>query len=231
MQWSLDFSRVNQAQSSVSPHFSMQPSRVAMAKESTKSPLHLKAPWHSLGGHLLKRTTTVILLLVFRVIGKWLIKYLHLLSTDAVRAGLNSRWVDAIICAIDEEHAQLKGWLPWPPIALISLAAKLVTPFCIFSRFEVNGIFLWEYRVLVAKKQVGPKLEKVLNIHGTNLALAIDIALIGLWDVHHLLILSFSVLYKYRLAESIPITMSSNLSRDKIQGKQKGKNSDIGLHD
>ena len=85
--------------------------------------------------------------------------------------------------------------------------------------------------MLVAKKQVGPKLEKVLNIHGTNLALAIDIALIGLWDVHHLLILSFSVLYKYRLAESIPITMSSNLSRDKIQGKQKGKDSDVGLHD
>ena len=60
MQWLLSFSRVNHWQSSTSPHFSMQPSRVAMAKESTKSPLHLKAPWHSLAGHLLKHTTTVI---------------------------------------------------------------------------------------------------------------------------------------------------------------------------
>ena len=81
------------------------------------------------------------------------------------------------------------------------------------------------------QKQVRHKPDNVLNIHGTNLALAIDIALIGLWDVHHLLILSFSVLYKYRLRQSIQITMSSNLSRDKIQGKQKGKDSDVGLHD
>ena len=82
--------------------------------------------------------------MVISVIGKWLTKYLHLLSTDAVRAGLNSRWVDAIICAVDKEHAELKGWLPGPPIALISLATKLVTPFGIFSHFEVDGIFLRE---------------------------------------------------------------------------------------
>ena len=57
------------------------------------------------------------------------------------------------------------------------------------------------------QRQVRHKPDNVLNIHGANLALAVDIALIGLRDVHHLLILSFSILYEYRLMEGIPKTM------------------------
>ena len=57
MQWSLDFSRVNHWQSTLSLHFSMHSSRVPMAYESTKSPWHLKAPWHSRGGQLFGITT------------------------------------------------------------------------------------------------------------------------------------------------------------------------------
>ena len=60
---------------------------------------------------------------------------------------------------------------------------------------------------ICCQKQVRHKPDNVLNIHGTNLALAVDIALIGLRDVHHLLILSFSILYEYRLMEGIPKTM------------------------
>ena len=130
---------------------------------------------------------------------KWQSKHLHLLSTDAVRARLNSRWIDAIICAVDKEHAELKNWLPWPPIALVILATKLVTPFGILSHFEVNGIFLWECQYA----WVSPTISNKLNFDSTNLTLAIYIALICLRDVHHLLILSFSVLYKRQVKEKV----------------------------
>ena len=64
------------------------------------------------------------------------------LAADAFGAGLNSRRIHAYLCAVVEEHAELKGRLPGPPIALLILAAELVTPFGILSHFEVKGIFL-----------------------------------------------------------------------------------------
>jgi len=79
------------------------------------------------------------------------------LATDAVRAGFDSGRIYANLGAVVEKHTELKGWLPGPPIAILVLATKLVTPFCILSHFEVKGIFL---------------------------ALAVHVALPGLRDVH-----------------------------------------------
>ena len=80
------------------------------------------------------------------------------LATDAVGAGLNSRRIYAYLCAVVKEHAELKGRLPGPPIALLVFAAELVTPFGIFSHFEVDGIFLRECWKLVAKNRSGTNL-------------------------------------------------------------------------
>ena len=66
------------------------------------------------------------------------------LATDAVGAGLNSRRIYACLCAVLKKHAELKGWLPGPPVAILVLATELVTPFGILSHFEVKGIFLGE---------------------------------------------------------------------------------------
>ena len=68
--------------------------------------------------------------------------YLLALATDTLRAGLNCRGVDTILCAVDKEHAELKGWLPGPPVALIVRATELMTPLRVLSHFEVKGIFL-----------------------------------------------------------------------------------------
>ena len=46
------------------------------------------------------------------------------------------------LCAIDKEHAERKVWLPGPPVALVVIAAELVTPLGVLGVFEVNGIFL-----------------------------------------------------------------------------------------
>ena len=64
------------------------------------------------------------------------------LATDAVRAGFDSGRIYANLGAVVEKHTELKGWLPGPPIAILVLATKLVTPFGILSHFEVKGIFL-----------------------------------------------------------------------------------------
>ena len=64
------------------------------------------------------------------------------LATDAVRAGLNGRRIYANLGAVVKKHTELKGRLPGPPIALLVFAAELVTPFGIFSHFEIKGIFL-----------------------------------------------------------------------------------------
>ena len=68
------------------------------------------------------------------------------LATDAVGAGLNSRRIYANLGAVVEKHAELKGRLPGPPIAILVLATELVTPFGILSDFEVKGIFLGDKR-------------------------------------------------------------------------------------
>ena len=69
------------------------------------------------------------------------------LATDAVGAGLNGRRIYANLGAVVEKHAELKGWLPGPPVAILVLATELVTPFGILSHFEVKGIFLGEKAV------------------------------------------------------------------------------------
>ena len=68
--------------------------------------------------------------------------YLLCLATDALRTWLDGRRINALLRAVGVEHAELKGWLPGPPGAVLVLAAELVTPLGIFSHFEVEGIFL-----------------------------------------------------------------------------------------
>ena len=114
--------------------------------------------------------------------------YLHLplFSTDALRAWLNCRGVDAYFSAIGKEHAELKGWLPWPPIAFLILATELMTPFRILSYFEVEGIFL-KYKCYFFIKK--PTIYTHFNSNDnrkvpTDLTLPVDVALLGLGDVH-----------------------------------------------
>ena len=64
------------------------------------------------------------------------------MATNAFGAWVKEWRGDTGLCAIDKEHAELKVWLPGPPVALFVLAAELVTPLGILSFFEVNGIFL-----------------------------------------------------------------------------------------
>ena len=64
------------------------------------------------------------------------------MATNALGAWSKEWRVDIGLCAIDKEHAEVKVWLPGPPVALVVLAAELVTPFCVLSVFEVDGIFL-----------------------------------------------------------------------------------------
>ena len=68
--------------------------------------------------------------------------YLLCLATDTVRTGLNIRGIDTILRTVGKEHAELKGWLPGPPIAILILAAELMTAFSVLSHFEVEGILL-----------------------------------------------------------------------------------------
>ena len=68
--------------------------------------------------------------------------YLLCLATDALGTGLDSRRINALLCAVGVDHAELKGWLPGPPGAVLVLAAELVARLSIFSLFEVEGIFL-----------------------------------------------------------------------------------------
>ena len=143
MQWSLAFSRVNHSQSTTSLHFSIHSSRVAMANESTKSPLHLNAPWHSLAGHLEQKESIIVLEPTTKA---WILcaapTYLLLFSTDAIRTGLNHGWIYTPFSAVCKEDAEFKGWLPWPPVALLILATKLVTSLRILGHFEVQRILL-----------------------------------------------------------------------------------------
>ena len=64
------------------------------------------------------------------------------MATNAFGAWINEWWVDIGLCAIDKEHAELEVWLPGPPVALVVLAAELVTPLGVLGVFEVDGIFL-----------------------------------------------------------------------------------------
>ena len=64
------------------------------------------------------------------------------LATNTFGAWLNVWWIDICLCAIDKEHAELKVWLPGPPVAFLVLGAELVTPLGVTSLFEVDGIFL-----------------------------------------------------------------------------------------
>ena len=64
------------------------------------------------------------------------------MATNAAGAWSNEWRVDIGLCAIDKEHAELEVWLPGPPVALVVIAAELVTPLGVTSLFEVDGIFL-----------------------------------------------------------------------------------------
>ena len=64
------------------------------------------------------------------------------MATNAAGAWSNEWRVDIGLCAIDKEHAELKVWLPGPPVTLVVIAAELVTPLGVTSLFEVDGIFL-----------------------------------------------------------------------------------------
>ena len=63
--------------------------------------------------------------------------YLLCLATDALRTGFNGRRINALLCAVGVDHAELKGWLPGPPGTVLILAAELVARLCIFGFFEV----------------------------------------------------------------------------------------------
>ena len=64
------------------------------------------------------------------------------MATNAFGAWVKEWRVDTGLCAIDKEHAELKVWLPGPPVTLVVIAAELVTPLGVTSLFEVDGIFL-----------------------------------------------------------------------------------------
>ena len=68
--------------------------------------------------------------------------YLLCLATDALGTGLDSRRINALLRAVGVDHAELEGWLPGPPGAVLVLAAELVARLSIFSLFEVEGILL-----------------------------------------------------------------------------------------
>ena len=68
--------------------------------------------------------------------------YLLLFSADAIRTGLNRRWIHTLFSAVGKEDAEFKGWLPGPPVALLILATELVTSLRILGHFEIKGILL-----------------------------------------------------------------------------------------
>ena len=68
--------------------------------------------------------------------------YLLCLATDALRTGLYGWRINTLLRTVGVDHAELKGWLPGPPGAVLVLAAELVARLSIFSLFEVEGIFL-----------------------------------------------------------------------------------------
>ena len=67
---------------------------------------------------------------------------LLLFATDALWTRFNCWRLHTLLCAVGKEHAELKGWLPRPPVAFIILETELVTAYIVLSHFEVNGVLL-----------------------------------------------------------------------------------------
>ena len=160
-----------------------------MSKESTKSPLHLKAPWHSLAGHLLEHTTTVIGYFCSQcnmgnMANQILTPSLHWCSQGRAQQRVGQRHP----CS-------------WQRACTAQRLAPMTTNCTHHSCHKTCDTLqhlesLWSQWNIPLRVSIGYSCTESdgLNYHGTNLTLAVDIALVGLRDVHHLLILSFSLL-------------------------------------
>ena len=63
-------------------------------------------------------------------------------ATDALWTRFNCGRFNTLLGAVGKEHAELKCWLPRPPVAFIILETELVTVYIVLSHSEVNGVLL-----------------------------------------------------------------------------------------